>query len=89
MAVLAFSPRVCCDFEEKTEFRWERNSSESRLKLKQSEAYSGQPALPALRHPASQGAKIVNLGAAFLVAAQTDRLSFLFLCLCLFTLSPL
>ena len=27
------------------EFRWERNSSELRLKLKQSEAYSGQPSV--------------------------------------------
>ena len=33
-----------------------RNSSEFRLKLKQGGAYSGQPAQPALRHPASQGA---------------------------------
>ena len=62
MTELAFFPRVCCsfgghgcDFEGKTEFRCKRNSSEFRLKLKQSEAYSGQPAQPALRHPISQG----------------------------------
>ena len=61
MTELAFFPRVCCsfvghgcDFEGETEFRCKRISSELALKLKQSEAYSGQPAQPALRHPASQ-----------------------------------
>ena len=83
MTELAFFPRVCCsfvghgcDFEGETEFRCKRNSSEFRPEVKQSEAYSGQPAQPALRHHASQGAVLVNLGAAFLVAGQTNRLSF-------------
>ena len=65
---LAFPPRVCCsfvghgcDFEGETEFRCKWNSSEFRLKLKQSEAYSGQPAQPALRKPASQGAVDRNI----------------------------
>ena len=57
------------------EFRWERNSSDFRLQLKQIEAFSAASLPAGPEDPASKGTVISYLGAASLVAAQTDRLS--------------